>query len=114
MIRRIVREAEPLMFYLGSRVIVGLALGNIEEERALDPDVVIPRRRWPRSLAELRPFLARGRWQEEPLPVQDIHTNETPSLTPSPSNPDPHRFVTPWSPPGDRRALRLYHRLGSD
>jgi hypothetical protein len=104
-------EAEPLMFYLGSRVIVGLALGNIAEERALEPDVVIPRRRWPRSMAELRPFLARGRWQEEPLPVQDVHTNETPSLTPSPSNPDPHRFVTPWSAPGDRRALRLYHRL---
>ena len=97
-----------------SPVIVGLALGNIDEERALDPDVVIPRRRWPRSMAELRPFLARGRWQEEPLPVQDIHTNETPSLTPSPSNPDPHRFVTPWSPPGDRRALRLYHRLRDD
>jgi hypothetical protein len=104
-------EAQPLMFYLGSRVIVGLALGNLADERGLVPDVVIPRRRWPRSLAELRPFLANGRWEEEALPVQDVHTNETPSLTPSPSNPDPHRFVTPWSAPGDRRALHVFHRV---
>ena len=104
-------EAQPLMFYLGSRVIVGLALGNIADERALEPDVVIPRRRWPRSLAELRPFLARDHWQEQPLPVLDIHTNETPSLTPSASNPDPHRFVTPWAAPGDRAALRILHRV---
>src|SRR5262249_41545492 len=62
-------EAQPLMFYLGSRVIVGLAGGDLAHERSLEPDVVIPRRRWPRSLAELRGFLGRGRWDEQRLPV---------------------------------------------
>jgi hypothetical protein len=103
-------EAQPLMFYLGSRVIVGLARGDIANERGLEPDVVIPRRRWPQSLAELRGFLARGSWQHEWLPVQDVHYNETPSLSPSASNPDPHRFTTPWAAPGDRRALQIFHR----
>jgi hypothetical protein len=104
-------EAQPLMFYLGARVIVGLALGDIANERALEPDVVIPRRRWPRSLVEVRRLLARGRWQEVALPVQDVHYNETPSLSPSPSNPDPHRFVTPAAPPGDPSRLRVFHRI---
>ena len=83
----------------------------IANERALEPDVVIPRRRWPRSLVEVRRLLARGRWQEVALPVQDIHYNETPSLSPSPSNPDPHRFVTPAAPPGDPSRLRVFHRI---
>jgi hypothetical protein len=103
-------EAQPLMFYLGSRVILGLALGDIENERALEPDVVIPRARWPRSLAALRPFLARGSWQEERLPVQDTHYNEMPSLTPTPATPDPHRFRTPVADPASPGALRVLHR----
>ncbi len=106
-------EAQPLMFYLDSRVIVGLALGDIARERALEPDVVIPRRRWPRSLAELRPFLARGRWQEQGLPVLDTHYNNVPSLSPSPTTPDPHRFETPGVAPDAPGALRVFHRLRS-
>ena len=98
------------MFYLGSRVIVGLALGDIARERALEPDVVIPRRRWPRSLAELRGFLARGRWEEERLPVLDTHYNDMPSLTPTPATPDPHRFRTPQSDPDAPGSLRIFHR----
>jgi hypothetical protein len=104
-------EAQPLMYYLGSRVIVGLALGDIARERGLEPDVVIPRRRWPRSLAELRRFLARGRWREERLPVLDTHYNNVPSLSPSAAAPDPHRFATPSVAPGDRGALRVFHRV---
>jgi hypothetical protein len=104
-------EAFPLMYYLGSRVIVGLAVGEISRERALEPDVVIPRRRWPRSLAELRGFLARGRWQEQGLPVLDTHYNNVPSLSASPATPDPHRFETPAVPPEAPGALRVFHRL---
>jgi hypothetical protein len=103
-------EAQPLMYYLGSRVIVGLALGDIGRERGLEPDVVIPRRRWPRSLAALRGFLARGRWQEQRLPVLDTHYNNVPSLSPSPATPDPHRFVTPRVDPDAPGALRVFHR----
>ena len=103
-------EAQPLMFYLGSRVIVGLAGGDLARERALEPDVVIPRRRWPRSLAELRGFLARARWDEERLPVEDTHYNQVPSLSPSAATPDPHRFTTPVSDPDAPQSLRIFHR----
>jgi hypothetical protein len=106
-------DAHPLMFYLGSRVIVGLALGDIERERELEPDVVIPRRRWPRSLAALRPFLARGRWREERLPVLDTHYNNVPSVTPTAATPDPHRFRSPAAAPDHPQSLRVYHRVGS-
>jgi hypothetical protein len=104
-------EAQPLMYYLGSRVIVGLALGDIARERELLPDVVVPRRHWPRSLAELRRFLAQGRWSEETLPVLDTHYNNVPSLTPSPATPDPHRFATPVAAPGDPGAMRVFERV---
>ena len=103
-------EAQPLMFYLGGRVIVGLAGGDLARERALEPDIVIPRRRWPRSLAELRGFLARARWDEERLPVLDTHYNQVPSLTPSAATPDPHRFETPVSDPEAPHSLRIFHR----
>jgi hypothetical protein len=104
-------EAQPLMFYLGSRVIVGLAQGDIGRERDLEPDVVIPRRRWPRSLASLRGFVARGRWDEVRLPVEDTHYNEVPSLTPSAATPDPHRFATPHADPQAAGSLRVLHRI---
>jgi len=104
-------EAHPLMYYLGSRVIVGLALNNIAAERALIPDVVIPRRAWRRPLPELRRFLARGDYREERLPVLDTHYNNNPALTPSPSAPDPHRFETASAAPGSPGQLRIYHRV---
>ena len=88
-------EAHPLMFHLGSRVIVGLAGNDLVAERELVPDVVIPRRRWPRRLPELARFLRRGEYEEVVLPVQDVHYNDIPSLSRWPSTPDPHRFETP-------------------
>ena len=71
----------PLMYYLGSHVIVGTNLNNIVAERALEPDVVLPRRRWPRGQVELREFLARGDFAREVLPVRDTHFNNVPALT---------------------------------
>ena len=102
-------EAHPLMFHLRSRVIVGLAGNNLLEERKLSPDVVIPRGRWPRRLPELERFLARGQWEEVVLPVLDVHYNQIPSLSPSPTTPEPHRFATPRSD-DPARGLRVYHR----
>jgi hypothetical protein len=102
-------EAYPLMYYLGSRVIVGLALNNIVAERALVPDVVIPRRGWPRSLVEIRRILSKGGYRAEELPVRDIHYNNIPSLGRFGATPDPHRFRTPWAEPGT--GLRVYHRV---
>jgi hypothetical protein len=103
-------EAHPLMYYLDSRVIVGLSLNNIARERALEPDVVIPRRGWPRGLVELRRFLARGRYAEESLPVRDTLFNNIPSLSRTPTTPEVHRFHTPVADPGAPGSLRVHHR----
>jgi hypothetical protein len=103
-------EAHPLMYYLGCRVIVGLSLNNIGNERDLVPDVVIPRRRWPRGLVEVRRFLARGDYVPTTLPVLDVHYNNVPSLSRMRSTPDPHRFRTPVADLADPGALRIYMR----
>jgi hypothetical protein len=101
----------PLIYYLGSHVIVGTNLNNIVAERALEPDLVIPRRRWPRGLSELRGFLERGHYAPESLPVRDVHFNNIPALTRSASTPDVHRFQTPTVSQEDgERALVLYWR----
>jgi hypothetical protein len=71
------------------------------------PDVVIPRRRWPRGRSELRAFLARADYKSEQLPVRDLHFNQMPALTRSPSIPDVHRFETAL--PTDRApALEIF------
>jgi hypothetical protein len=103
-------EAHPIMYYLGSHVIVGLSLNNIGNERGLVPDVIIPRRRWPRSLVEVRRFLARGDYVPTALSVLDVHYNNVPGLSRLGSTPAPHRFATPAAPPDARGALRIYVR----
>jgi hypothetical protein len=82
------------MYYLGSHVIIGLSLNNLARDRQLDPDVVVPRRRWPNSLRELDRFLRRGGYEEERFPVRDLHFNNIPALSRSRFIPDAHRFRT--------------------
>jgi hypothetical protein len=103
-------EEYAFMYYLGSHTIVGLALNNLVNDRRLEPDVVAPRRRWPRSLAELGPFLARGEWEEVRFPVEDLHHNTVPALSRSRFIPDPHRFRTAASDDPDAQ-LVLYLRV---
>ncbi|HJO22437.1 MAG: hypothetical protein QF890_07190 [Myxococcota bacterium] len=105
-------EEYAFMHYLGSHVIVGLSLNNLANERGLEPDIVVPRRRWPRSLAALRPFLARGQWETQRLPVRDVHHNNIPALSASRFVPDPHRFTTPESSAPDDQ-LVVYWRGSS-
>jgi len=102
-------EEEALMYYLGSHVIIGLSLNNLVRDRLLEPDVVIPRRRWPYSLRELAPFLARGEWEEVRLPVHDLHFNNVPALSRSRFIPEPHRFRTADTSDPDEQLL-LYRR----
>ncbi|MEE2678404.1 MAG: hypothetical protein VX546_07500 [Myxococcota bacterium] len=106
-------EEYAFMYYLGSHVIVGLSLNNLARERNLEPDVVVPRRRWPRSLAALRPFLSEGEWEAERLPVRDVHHNNVPALSASRFLPDPHRFTTPATEDPDAQ-LVLYWRGSSE
>jgi hypothetical protein len=106
-------ENHPLMYYLGSHVIVGTTLSNIARERMLEPDVVLPRRHWKRGLAELRRFLERGEFARKTFPVPDLHFNNNPALSSSPQLPDPHRFRS--AVPGhDTDRLELFERLAPD
>jgi hypothetical protein len=102
-------EELPLMYYLGSHVIVGLTLANLVEDRRLEPDLVIPRRRWRSSLPEAVAFLRRGRWDRFPLPVVDLHYNNVPALSRSRFLPDPHRFRSAL-PQRPEEALVIYRR----
>lgn len=103
-------SAHSYMYYLGSRVIVGLSLNDIAHERSLEPDLVIPRRGWRPGQAELRRFLQRGRYEPVHLPVEDRHFNNIPALSRTPSVPDPHRFRTPATRDPERQ-LVLYRRV---
>jgi hypothetical protein len=105
-------EEYAFMYYLRSHVIVGLSLNNLRRDHALAPDVVIPRRRWPRSMQELGPYLREGDWDEVRLPVADVHHNNVPALSASRFIPAPHRFVTPESDDPDEQ-LVLYLRRSS-
>ncbi len=70
---------------------------------------MILRRRWPWGQRELRAFLARGGYESEALPVRDIHFNNIPALSRSPSTPDTHRFRTAAPDEGDAR-LEIFRR----
>jgi len=105
-------EEQALMYYLGSRVIIGLALNNLAEDRRLEPDLAIPRRHWRTSLPEVVAFLRRGRWERFALPVVDLHYNNIPALSRSRFLPDPHRFRTAV-PEREDEALVIYQRSSS-
>lgn len=101
-------EAHSLMFYLGSRVIVGFGSNNIEIDRGLEPDVVVPRRTWEKNLDELRRFLRRASYRKVRLPVSDASYNNSPALTQTSWIPMVHRFRTASRQGG---GLMLFHRV---
>jgi hypothetical protein len=105
-------EEQALMFYLGSRVIIGFSLNNLVVDRELEPDLVVPRRRWRGSLPEVVAFLRRGSWERIELPVVDLHYNNIPALSRSRFLPDPHRFRTAV-PEREADALVIYRRVAS-
>jgi hypothetical protein len=103
-------EAHPLMFYLGSRVIVGYSLNNIEAERELEPDVVVPRRHWTPAAPELERFLERDRFVKVRLPVVDLPYNNIAALSKTPSIPITHRFELGRSEDPNKN-LSVHHRI---
>lgn len=106
-------EEQAFMYYLGARTIVGTSLNNLLADRELVPDVVVPRRRWPRSLRELAPFLRRGEWEELRFPVRDVHFNQVPALSRSRFVPDPHRFETPATDDPEAQLVIYWRRNSS-
>jgi hypothetical protein len=103
-------EALPLMYYLGSQVIVGAGRTNLPEDRKREPDVVIPRLWWRQGLGELRRFLERGEFEAVTLPIPDLPYNSMSALSPWPSIPVTHRFRTPQLRDPER-GLVIYERV---
>lgn len=108
-------EAEPLMYYLGSRV-VGRGLHPVgeraAEERAAVVDVVVPRTRQGKKLALVRSYLDHGRFERVELPVADLPFNNVPELFAGRALTTTHRFRTPL-PDADVGPVAVYHRIGS-
>ncbi len=105
-------ENHPYMYYLGSHTIVGLSRNNIRRDRLLEPDLVVPRRRWRASLRDAMAFVERrrGEYRSEVFEVRDLHYNNVPALSRSMSTPDPHRFVTALADRDEQR-LEVYVRV---
>ena len=103
-------EAEPLMFYLGSRVV-----GRFEPrpddgvtENAETPDWVIPRRGQPKRLEAVRGYLLRGSYEPRRLPIADMPYNALPELYSGRVLQQTHWFETPL--PGEGRPPLIVYR----
>jgi hypothetical protein len=104
--------AHPLMFYLGSHVIVGMGL-NHPADLALEPDVVVPRRDWLETRELVADFVERaapGEFEAVRLGIMDTPFNNIPALSRTNALPDIHRFRTPleYKP---KREMVIYCRL---
>jgi hypothetical protein len=103
-------EAEPLMYYLGSRVVGRFHAATPEAtraEQAVRVDVVIPRTQQPRKLALLRPYLAQAQFEQRGLPVADLPYNNIPELYRGRVLTTTHQFRTRL--PGDAFGPLVYH-----
>ena len=107
-------EEYAFMYYLGSHTIIGLSLNNLLADRVLEPDVVVPRRRWPHSLRRLSTFLREGDFEAVRLPVRDLHHNSVPALSRSRFIPDPHRFETATTDDPDEQLVIYLRSSGSN
>ena len=105
-------EAEPYMYYLGSRVVGRFHAGTPEAdaaEAALEPDLVIPRSAQPRSLQGVRRYLLARGFERHELAVADVAYNNIPELAAGRLLSTTHRFRTP-RPGRDGPPLAIYTR----
>ncbi|MCH2187214.1 hypothetical protein MK280_15225 [Myxococcota bacterium] len=108
-------EAEPLMFYLGSRV-----FGRYDSEDLIGgggsegelPGWVIPRTTQPRSLEAVRRLLLGGGYEARRLPVADMPYNHLPELYSGRVLRQAHWFESP-TPGLGRPNLVVYRRVVS-
>lgn len=107
-------EAEPLMFYLGSEVVGRFHSGDpeaIAAERAVLPDVVIPRTGHARRLGEVRRYLLSGGFVRRALAIGDTPYNSIPELYEGRLLDQTHWFVT-RRPGPDLPPVSIYERVG--
>ncbi|MDG2333111.1 MAG: hypothetical protein P8Q97_02685 [Myxococcota bacterium] len=105
-------EAEPFMYYLGSRVVGrfhGGTLARDAAEAAERPDLVIPRSAQPKTLRAVRRYLLGGSFERHELPVADVAYNNIPELSRGRVLSTTHRFETP-EPGRDGPPLIIYER----
>ena len=106
-------EAEPFMFYLGSRVVGRFHPGTPEaeaQEAALRPDLIIPRMTQPRSLQAVRRYLLGGDFKRHELAVADTEYNNIPELYPGRVLSTVHHFETRRAGDGDP-PFSIYERV---
>jgi hypothetical protein len=102
-------ESLPLMYYLGSHVTIGFARANLEQDMAIQPDVII-RRRWPQGRRALESLARRATYDAERLPVANILYNNIPQISANPIIRELHRFVTPLPRKESDALVLLYLR----
>lgn len=73
-------EAGAYVYYLGSRVVVGMGGARGAPRPGELPDLVVVRRAWKPEAALLQRILAAGRYTTEFLPAPDLATNNLPEL----------------------------------
>jgi hypothetical protein len=106
-------EAEPYVYYLGSRV-VGRFHAETPEATALEQaarvDVVVPRVLQPRQLDRLRGYLDQGRFERREFPVADLPYNNIPELDRGRVLTTTHLFRTPVPVPS-RGPFYIHERV---
>ncbi len=102
-------EEASLMYYLGSKVIIGFILNNLEEDIKLTPDVIIYRSFWDtpevRNIFE-RHLLQKANYEQVAFPVVDYPMNNIPDLQFSIR----HLYRTPIAEPGMARTTIFLRR----
>ncbi|MBU1200213.1 hypothetical protein KJ953_01600 [Patescibacteria group bacterium] len=74
-------EEAVYMYYLDSRMIVGYIENDLESDLSLQPDVIVPRRKWKRNLEALDKLRQRGDYKQVLFSVFDSITNSIPETS---------------------------------
>ena len=101
-------EEMSLMYYLGSKVVVGFSGVNYAQEKTITPDILIPRRSVTsvvNSLKMVDSFRGNAYYKETILPVVDYPVNNIPEMVVYPR----HIFKTLTST-SEENNLRIYEK----
>lgn len=101
-------EDHSFMFYLGAKAVLGFYAPDRVGDRAVLPDVIIPRP-WAKNQKALIDQARRASFEAHELPVANLKANNVPSLSERNQAKLVHRFVSP-PPDAGFGPLRIYVR----